>query len=56
LAAEVRERFPAAEVELTPSSGGRFEVMRDGMPIFEKSRLKRHAHPGEIMKLLEREE
>jgi hypothetical protein len=39
-------------VELQPSSGGRFEVLRDGVPVFEKSRLKRHAAPGEIVQLL----
>jgi hypothetical protein len=38
---------------LRPSSGGRFEVVRDGMPVFQKSKLKRHAGPGEILKLLE---
>jgi hypothetical protein len=40
------------EVELIPSRGGRFEVLRDGIPIFEKSKLKRHAKPGEIVKLI----
>jgi selT/selW/selH-like putative selenoprotein len=52
LAAEIRERFPHAEIELTPSRGGRFEVTADGQPIFEKSKLKRHADPGEIVNLL----
>lgn len=42
------------EVELIPSRGGRFEVLRDGVPIFQKSKLKRHAKPGEIVSLLER--
>jgi hypothetical protein len=39
-------------VKLVPSSGGRFEVYRDDKPIFEKSKLDRHARPGEILKLL----
>jgi hypothetical protein len=26
--------------------------VRDGVPVFEKSKLKRHAQPGEIMQLL----
>jgi hypothetical protein len=39
-------------VKLVPSSGGRFEVSRDGVPIFEKSKLDRHARPGEILALL----
>jgi hypothetical protein len=41
------------EIELIPSRGGRFEVIRDGIPIFQKSKLRRHAHPGEIVSLLE---
>jgi hypothetical protein len=36
-----------------PSSGGRFEVSANGVAIFEKSKLRRHATPGEIIKLLE---
>jgi len=53
LAAEIEARFPEARVELRPSSGGRFEVVRDGTPVFQKSELRRHAAPGEIVKLLE---
>jgi len=52
LAAEIRARFPSADVTLIPSKGGRFEVLRDGVPIFEKSKLGRHAEPGEVLKLL----
>jgi len=52
LAAAIREKFPAAEIELIPSSGGRFEVMHDGKPVFQKSKLGRHAQPGEILHLL----
>jgi len=52
LAAEIRDRYPDAEVQLIPSGGGRFEVVADGTPIFEKSRLERHARPGEILELL----
>ena len=53
MAAEVRARFPEARVELIPSGKGRFEVERDGVPIFQKSVLGRHAAPGEIVRLLE---
>jgi predicted Rdx family selenoprotein len=53
LAAEIRGKYPSADVKLIPSSGGRFEVIRDGGPIFEKSKLHRHAKPGEILRLLE---
>jgi predicted Rdx family selenoprotein len=52
LAAELTENFPGADVQLKPSSGGRFEVLKDGVPVFEKSKLRRHAHPGEIVRLL----
>jgi selT/selW/selH-like putative selenoprotein len=52
LAAAIRERFPAAEIEMIPSTGGRFEVTRDGKPIFQKSKVGRHAQPGEIIHLL----
>jgi hypothetical protein len=37
---------------MNPSSGGRFEVVVDGKPIFEKSKLHRHAQPGEVLRLL----
>jgi len=52
LAAEIRGKYPDAQIELIPSSGGRFEVTRDGKAIFEKSKLGRHAKPGEILRLL----
>jgi predicted Rdx family selenoprotein len=39
-------------VTLIPSRGGRFEVVRDGTPLFEKSKLGRHARPGEVAALL----
>ena len=48
----MRERYPDATVELIPSRGGRFEVAVDGAPVFEKSRLGRHAKPGEIAELV----
>ena len=37
---------------MIPSRGGRFEVLREGVPVFEKSKLGRHAKPGEVMALL----
>jgi selenoprotein W-related protein len=53
LAAEIRAKHPEAKVELVPSRGGRFEVTRDGVPVFQKSKLGRHAQPGEVLRLLE---
>jgi hypothetical protein len=38
---------------LVPSGGGRFEVVADGRAVFEKSKLGRHARPGEVVKALE---
>ena len=52
MAAEIEEQYPDAEIELIPSRGGRFEVLRDGQPVFEKSKLGRHAQPGEVLRLL----
>jgi hypothetical protein len=37
---------------MQPSGGGRFEVTRDGIPVFQKSKLGRHAAPGEVIRLL----
>jgi hypothetical protein len=51
--AEIRAAYPGSTVTLTASKGGRFEVLRDGVPVFEKSRLHRHAEPGEVMRLLQ---
>jgi len=51
--AEIRKSYPGADVTLIPSRGGRFEVLRDGKPVFEKSKLGRHAKPGEVLSLLE---
>jgi selT/selW/selH-like putative selenoprotein len=57
LAAEIRAAHPDATVELIPSRGGRFEVVLDGVPIFEKSKTGRHAKPGEVLqKLAERQQ
>ena len=43
------------EVTLVESSGGVFEVTSDGVLVFSKRAVGRHAHPGEIMsKLKER--
>jgi predicted Rdx family selenoprotein len=38
--------------ELLPGTGGRFEVSKDGSPIFQKSKFGRHAESGEIVSLL----
>jgi selT/selW/selH-like putative selenoprotein len=39
-------------VSLQPSGGGRFEVTVDGKAVFEKSKLGRHAQPGEVLELI----
>ena len=40
------------DIELVPSSKGRFEVTLDGELIFSKAALGRHAKPGEIATLV----
>lgn len=52
MAATLRETFPAADVTLTASGGGVFEVRLDGRLVFSKKQLGRHAQPGEILALL----
>jgi selenoprotein W-related protein len=39
-------------VRLIQSSGGVFEVDLDGRRIFSKKSSKRHAEPGEVMRLI----
>jgi len=38
---------------MNPSGGGRFEVALDSRLIFEKSKLGRHAQPGEVLRLID---
>lgn len=51
MAAELEQAFPGAEVRLIDSSGGVFEVTMDGRLIYSKQALKRHAEPGEVLRL-----
>jgi predicted Rdx family selenoprotein len=37
---------------MQPSGGGRFEVLSDGVPVFEKSKRGRHPRRGEVVALL----
>jgi selenoprotein W-related protein len=39
-------------VKLIQSSGGAFEVEADGRLVFSKKATKRHAEPGEVVRLL----
>jgi selT/selW/selH-like putative selenoprotein len=50
LAAELNQAFPDAEIRLVESSGGVFEVVVDGKPVFSKKQSRRHAEPGEVLK------
>lgn len=52
MAAELAEEFPGIEVKLIPGSGGIFEVSVDGVPVFSKKRVGRHAQPGEVVEIL----
>jgi selenoprotein W-related protein len=44
--------FPEAAIRLVKSSGGVFEVTVDGVQIFSKKALGRHAAPGEVVQVL----
>jgi selenoprotein W-related protein len=52
LAAELKQAFPDPEVGLIPSSGGVFEVEVDGELVFSKKASRRHAEPGEVVRLI----
>lgn len=52
MAAELKQAFPDAEVRLVQSSGGVFEVTVDGKLLFSKKALRRHAEPGEVLRLV----
>ena len=54
LAATLREAYPEAFVTLTPTGGGRFEVSVDGVTVFSKETLGRHALPGEVLASVQR--
>jgi len=56
LAAEIRESFPDANVELIAGGGGVFEVVVDGNLVFSKKSLNRHVEPGEVVGLMKKTE
>jgi len=51
LAADIKERF-GVEAELKRSSGGVFEVKKDGDLIFSKRQLGRFPNENEVVELL----
>ena len=52
MAAEVKEAYPDAEMNLIEASGGLFEVTVDGDLVFSKKDLGRHAEEGEVLRLI----
>jgi selenoprotein W-related protein len=40
-------------VRLIPSSGGVFDVAVDGKVVFSKKAVRRHAEPGEVVRILQ---
>ncbi len=52
MAAEVKEAYPDAEMNLIEASGGLFEVTVDGDLVFSKKDLGRHAEEGEVLGLM----
>lgn len=53
--ARIRKAFPGATVALVPSSGGVFEVSRDGRLIYSKRATGRHAEWEEVRDALREE-
>jgi selT/selW/selH-like putative selenoprotein len=49
----LKQVYPDADVRLIESSGGVFEVMADGVLVFSKKALRRHAQPGEVLKAIQ---
>lgn len=39
-------------MKLLESSGGVFEVTMDGRVVFSKKAIRRHAEPGEVLRLV----
>jgi len=54
LAAELRQVFPNAQIQLMESSGGVFEVRVGDELVFSKQAVGRHAEPGEVLGLVKR--
>ena len=52
MAAEVKEAYLDAEMNLIEASGGLFEVTVDGDLVFSKKDLGRHAEEGEVLRLI----
>jgi selenoprotein W-related protein len=52
--AELKQAFPDAQFTLKKSSGGAFEVTVDGTLLFSKKALGRHAAPGEVLDLVQK--
>ena len=52
MAAELKQVWAEIDVRLIPSSGGVFEVKVDGDLIYSKKALRRHAEPGEVVRLI----
>jgi predicted Rdx family selenoprotein len=52
LAAEL-EQVLKAEVQITPGSGGIYDVKDNGVLIFSKHELGRFPHDGEIMSIIQ---
>lgn len=53
MAAELEQKLDA-EVQISPSTGGVFEVEDHGVLIFSKKQLGRFPHEGEIMSIVQK--
>jgi selT/selW/selH-like putative selenoprotein len=48
----LKQAYPDAEIRLVESSGGVFDVTVDGKLVFSKKAVRRHAEPGEVLRLI----
>ena len=56
MSAELKDAFPDVEVKLIEGSGGVFEVTVDGVLVFSKKGVRRHAEPGEVVELIKNDD
>lgn len=52
LRAPVGDVHPVESIELIPGGGGVFDVEVDGVLVFSKHKVGRHAEPGEVIEAI----
>jgi predicted Rdx family selenoprotein len=52
VSAEIKDAFPAADVELIGGGRGVFDVKVDGALVYSRHQTRRHMEPGEAVRLM----